>query len=56
MIGRGKPALWLHGHVHNSNDYMVGGTRVVSNPKGHGPWKHGGRIENGAFGMKVVEV
>lgn len=24
--------LWIHGHVHNSFDYMVGGTRVVVNP------------------------
>jgi len=27
--------LWAHGHVHNTNDYMVGNTRVVSNPKGY---------------------
>jgi len=24
--------LWIHGHVHNSFDYMVGSTRVVVNP------------------------
>jgi Icc-related predicted phosphoesterase len=27
--------LWLHGHVHNSNDYIIGDTRVVSNPYGY---------------------
>ncbi len=27
--------LWIHGHVHNSNDYTVRDTRVVSNPRGY---------------------
>jgi Icc-related predicted phosphoesterase len=27
--------LWTHGHVHNVNDYMIGDTRVVSNPRGY---------------------
>lgn len=27
--------LWVHGHMHNSVDYMVGSTRVVANPKGY---------------------
>jgi Icc-related predicted phosphoesterase len=31
-----EPALWVHGHVHNSCDYRVGGTSVVSNPHGYG--------------------
>ena len=29
------PALWLHGHVHDSFDYRVGATRVVANPRGY---------------------
>ncbi|MGO6992133.1 metallophosphoesterase [Rhizobium ruizarguesonis] len=29
------PELWVHGHVHHRNDYMVGDTRVVSNPRGY---------------------
>lgn len=29
--------LWVHGHVHNSNDYVVNGTRVISNPRGYHP-------------------
>ncbi len=28
-------AAWVHGHVHDSADYMVGATRVVSNPYGY---------------------
>lgn len=27
--------LWLHGHVHDSFDYSVGGCRVVANPLGY---------------------
>jgi Icc-related predicted phosphoesterase len=32
----GEPlCLWVHGHVHHSNDYVINGTRVVSNPRGY---------------------
>lgn len=31
----GPATLWLHGHVHESVDYLVNGTRVVSNPRGY---------------------
>ena len=30
-----QPALWVHGHTHASNDYHIGATRVVSNPRGY---------------------
>lgn len=30
-----KASLWLHGHVHDSFDYAVGGCRVVANPLGY---------------------
>lgn len=36
LIQRHQPAAWLHGHVHDSFDYRVGGTRVVCNPRGYG--------------------
>lgn len=29
------PDLWLHGHVHDSFDYVVNGCRVVANPRGY---------------------
>ncbi len=32
----GRAGLWIHGHVHHSFDYSVGGTRIVANPKGYG--------------------
>ena len=30
-----QPKLWVHGHTHSSCDYLVGATRVVSNPFGY---------------------
>ncbi|MDP1654930.1 MAG: metallophosphoesterase [Hylemonella sp.] len=30
-----KADLWLHGHVHDSFDYRIGGCRVVANPAGY---------------------
>lgn len=26
---------WVHGHTHDSHDYMIGGTRVLCNPRGY---------------------
>ncbi|CAN7569781.1 metallophosphoesterase family protein [Acidovorax sp. LjRoot129] len=31
----GNAALWIHGHMHESSDYRVKGTRVVCNPRGY---------------------
>ena len=56
-ILRGRPALWVHGHVHHACDYRVGDTRVVANPKGYGPKRAKGPPENAAFDPAlVVEV
>lgn len=30
-----SPSLWVHGHIHEAVDYMIGGTRVLSNPIGY---------------------
>ena len=30
-----KPALWVHGHTHDSFDYWAGDCRVVCNPRGY---------------------
>ena len=26
---------WIHGHIHNSADYMIGNTRIICNPRGY---------------------
>lgn len=35
MIEAHQPDLWIHGHVHDSHDYLVGSTRIVCNPRGY---------------------
>lgn len=30
-----RAKLWIHGHTHDSFDYVVSGTRVVCNPRGY---------------------
>lgn len=47
LIEAGKPDVWIHGHVHDSFDYAVGDTRVISNPKGYGD-------ENPAFDPRLI--
>jgi Icc-related predicted phosphoesterase len=40
------PNLWIHGHLHSSNDYMIGDTQVISNPRGYAFANHNGVREN----------
>ena len=55
LIDGKQVALWIHGHTHDSFDYVVNGTRVVCNPRGYAK---GGVNENSrfdpAFVIKVV--
>lgn len=37
VVERFQPALWVHGHLHESSDYRIGKTRVVCNPRGYAP-------------------
>ena len=37
LMGGGRVQLWSHGHVHDSFDYNVFGTRIVCNPRGYSP-------------------
>jgi predicted phosphohydrolase len=32
-----RAALWVHGHMHDTFDYEIYGTRVVCNPRGYAP-------------------
>ncbi len=51
QIRRWQPALWLHGHVHDSFDYRIGSTRVIANPRGYAPQ---GVVENKAFDASLI--
>jgi len=33
--------VWVHGHMHDPVDYMIGETRVLANPRGYIPWELG---------------
>jgi len=35
LIEEAKPVLWIHGHIHDSCDYVVGSTRIIANPRGY---------------------
>ena len=35
MIQKLKPSIWVHGHTHSSNDYMLENTRIICNPYGY---------------------
>jgi len=32
-----RAALWIHGHMHESYDYEIYGTRIACNPRGYAP-------------------
>lgn len=32
---KASPRYWVHGHMHNPSDYMMGETRVLANPRGY---------------------
>jgi predicted phosphodiesterase len=35
LIDGSRSRLWIHGHTHDSFDYVLNGTRVVCNPRGY---------------------
>lgn len=49
----GHSDLWIHGHTHNSFDYVINGTRVVCNPRGYHQY---GSNENDRFNPKCVVI
>lgn len=52
LVEASGAALWVHGHMHHSDDYMIGATRVRTNPRGYSRYQ-----ENPAFDPNlIVEV
>ncbi len=35
LLGGARVQLWVHGHTHDTFDYLVDGTRVICNPRGY---------------------
>lgn len=47
--------FWIHGHMHDPVDYIVGSTRVVANPRGYTNWK--GQLENADYiDTKYIDI
>jgi predicted phosphodiesterase len=47
--------LWIHGHTHDSFDYVEGSCRVVCNPRGY-PSRSRGFENSGFRAGKVIEI
>lgn len=48
-----RARLWIHGHTHDSFDYLVNGTRVLCNPRGYA---RNGVNENPSFDANFLVV
>ena len=52
VLDGAKIDLWVHGHMHDSLDYEINGTRVVCNPRGY--CRYEGGEENGNFEPRLL--
>jgi hypothetical protein len=52
ILDRPQIRLWVHGHMHNVSDYMLGTTRVVCNPRGYTGYES--RAEQ--FELRYLEI
>jgi hypothetical protein len=41
--------VWVHGHMHDPVDYMIGSTRVLCNPRGYIPWEGGNGFQSNQY-------
>lgn len=54
LVAASGARLWVHGHMHDSSDYLLNGTRVLCNPRGYA---RDGTPENPLFDpLLVVDV
>jgi predicted phosphodiesterase len=51
LIAGSRAQLWIHGHTHDSFDYVVNGTRVLCNPRGYAK---NGVNENALFEANLI--
>ena len=51
LVDGERAQLWIHGHTHDSFDYMLNGTRVMCNPRGY---SKEGVNENPLFNSNLV--
>lgn len=48
----GYSLLWIHGHMHDSLDYQINGTRIICNPRGY--LFRDGTVENTKFDPTLI--
>ena len=54
LVGHERACLWVHGHLHDSSNYEINGTRVLCNPRGYAK---DGLNENQSFDpLLTVEI
>jgi len=51
LLDGSRVALWIHGHTHDSFEYVLKGTRVICNPRGYA---RNGVNENARFDPNLV--
>jgi UDP-2,3-diacylglucosamine pyrophosphatase LpxH len=52
IMNRPQIKLWVHGHMHNNSDYMIGTTRVACNPRGYAGYE----ARADSFRLQYLEV
>lgn len=46
FVEQSQAALWIHGHLHHQQDYRIGSTRILCNPRGYPDERNTGFIPN----------
>lgn len=54
FILENKPDIWIHGHVHEAFDYIIGSTRVICNPAGYPFEKNIGFRDDFTLDLKLL--
>jgi hypothetical protein len=45
--------VWCHGHMHDACDYMIGSTRVLTNPRGYKGYEQSAETFDPSFSFDV---
>jgi Icc-related predicted phosphoesterase len=51
LVENSGAALWIHGHLHQAQDYAIGQTRVICNPRGYPD-----ESDTGFFDSLTIEI
>ena len=52
IMDRPQIKMWIHGHMHNPSDYMLGTTRIVCNPRGYSGYE----VRADHFELQYLEI